>query len=353
MKLLILTQKVDINDDILGFMHGWIEEFSKRCEKITVVALGVGEYKLPKNVKVLSLGKETGESKIKYLINFYKYILQERHDYDTVFVHMNYEYVILGGWYWRLVGKKIALWYVHKQVSFHLKLAEKIANVIFTVSKESFKIKTDKLKIIGHGIPVEFFKNPQAINYKKGDKLKIISVGRITKIKNLDTLIRACIILKKEDLNFEVSLVGPVVSEEDKKYFGYLKQLISENNLNEEIKFLGSVPNHKINEYYWNSDISVNLCPSGGVDKAILESMAAGLLVLVSNVALEEYFGKYKSILVFEEKNAQDLANKIISLISRTDLDDVRNFLFSVVKEKAGLADLILKIINNLNGKTN
>jgi len=27
MKLLICTQKVDINDDILGFFHGWILGF--------------------------------------------------------------------------------------------------------------------------------------------------------------------------------------------------------------------------------------------------------------------------------------------------------------------------------------
>ncbi len=58
MKLLILTQKVDKNDDILGFFHGWIAEFARYCEKVTVVALEVHEYDLPRNVKVLSLGKE-------------------------------------------------------------------------------------------------------------------------------------------------------------------------------------------------------------------------------------------------------------------------------------------------------
>lgn len=28
-KLLIITQKIDINDPILGFFHKWIEEFAK------------------------------------------------------------------------------------------------------------------------------------------------------------------------------------------------------------------------------------------------------------------------------------------------------------------------------------
>src|SRR5581483_12297211 len=89
MKLLILTQKVDKNDPVLGFFHGWLREFANHFEFITVIALGVGEYELPQNVRVLSLGKESGVSKLKYLSRFYKYIWQERKNYEKVFVHMN------------------------------------------------------------------------------------------------------------------------------------------------------------------------------------------------------------------------------------------------------------------------
>jgi len=97
MKLLILTQKIDINDPVLGFFHKWAEEFSKKYEKLTVICLEKGEYKLPDNVKVLSLGKETGKSRLKYVFLFYKYIWLERKNYDVVFAHMNQEYIILDG----------------------------------------------------------------------------------------------------------------------------------------------------------------------------------------------------------------------------------------------------------------
>jgi len=105
MRLLIITQKVDENDDILGFFTGWIAEFAKNCEKVTVICLQKGEFNLPDNVKVLSLGKEqlsaishqpSALQKFKYVFNFYKYILGERKNYDSVFVHMNPEYIILG-----------------------------------------------------------------------------------------------------------------------------------------------------------------------------------------------------------------------------------------------------------------
>src|SRR3989344_6741688 len=57
MRLLIVTQKVDKNDPVLGFFHRWIEKFAKNFERVTVICLGKGEYNLPANVKVLSLGK--------------------------------------------------------------------------------------------------------------------------------------------------------------------------------------------------------------------------------------------------------------------------------------------------------
>ena len=72
MKLLIVTQKVDKNDPILGFFHRWIEEFARHVEFVTVICLGVGEYSLPVNVKVLSLGKEKKKSRLKYIFMFYK-----------------------------------------------------------------------------------------------------------------------------------------------------------------------------------------------------------------------------------------------------------------------------------------
>ena len=147
MKLLILTQKVNKNDAILGFFHRWIEEFSKHCDKLTVICLKKGEYDLPDNVKVLSLGKEGGVSRLKYIFRLYKYIWQERKNYDFVFVHMNVEYVVLCGILCKLLRKKIGLWYMHKSVTWKLRLAEKLSNTIFTATKESFRLKSDKLKI--------------------------------------------------------------------------------------------------------------------------------------------------------------------------------------------------------------
>ena len=78
MRLLIITQKVDINDPILGFFHHWIEEFAKTFDKATVICLEKGESNLSPEIKVLSLGKERGRSKLKYILKFLYYIWKEK-----------------------------------------------------------------------------------------------------------------------------------------------------------------------------------------------------------------------------------------------------------------------------------
>src|SRR5437899_240970 len=109
MKLLIITQSVDLENPVLGFFHRWLIEFAKNYERVTIICLEEGKHDLPENVKVLSLGKESEKSeqdsmsknqsprKLRYIGRFYKYIWQRRKNYDAVFVHMNPIYVVLGG----------------------------------------------------------------------------------------------------------------------------------------------------------------------------------------------------------------------------------------------------------------
>src|SRR3990167_11503826 len=182
MKLLIITQVIDAEDSDLGFFVRWIEEFEKHAENIEIICLKLGKSDLPKNVRVHSLGKpysaeatKGAGKRLKYVLKFYRYIWQLRHEYDAVFVHMNPEYVILGGLFWRMWRKRIALWYTHKSVNFNLRLATLLSNVIFTASKESFRLKSSKIQVVGHGIDTDFF-SPDASVARGG---WLLSVGRL------------------------------------------------------------------------------------------------------------------------------------------------------------------------------
>ena len=106
MRLLVITQKVDREDPILGFFHRWVEELAKRYTEVSVICLEKGKYNLPPNVRVFSLGKEERKNKFLYVLKFFRLCFFKSLDYNSVFVHMNQEYVLLGGLFWKLLGKK-------------------------------------------------------------------------------------------------------------------------------------------------------------------------------------------------------------------------------------------------------
>lgn len=311
LKLLILTQKVDINDDVLGFFHGWIAEFARHCELITVICLYKGEYNLPDNVKVLSLGKETGESKIKYLINFYKYIWQERNNYNAVFVHMNQVYVVLGGVFWRLTGKKINLWYNHRKTSWTLKLSARLSNKIFTSTRESFTVKSKKINAVGHAIDIEKFN--KNINLKSGGIFKIVYVGRISRIKNQRLLIEAADILVNQNKlnNIKIDFIGGAIYPDDEVYLEQLQEIVNQKKLTQYVNFSGSLPFKEIEKIYSQADLSINLCPTGGMDKTVLESMASSLPVLVLNKSFIGLLKAKENILLLKYDDRNELAEKI------------------------------------------
>lgn len=340
MKLLILTQKVDKNDPVLGFFHRWIEEFARQCESVLVICLEKGEYQLPQNVTVLSLGKEVGKTKFRYIIQFYKYIFEKRNTYDSVFVHMNPEYVLLGGLFWKMLGKKVSLWYVHKSVDLKLRLAEKLVDKIFTVTKSSFQLQSNKVIELGHGIDTVYFSPFQT--HVTDQKFIILSVGRITPIKKLEDLVSAIALLDqnvKEKLH--VKLVGGPVTDEDREYQKKLELTLKKNNLEAVIELSGNIPYSEIREVYRNANLCVNLAPTGGIDKAVLESLSCGIPTLFRNEAFFPIVKKFASQLSFESVN--DLSQKFSFFIEGGQMIEAA-LLHSLVVENHDIRKLIQKI---------
>jgi glycosyltransferase involved in cell wall biosynthesis len=313
MKLLIFTQKVDKNDSVLGFFHSWLLGFAKHCEKVTVICLQKGEYNLPNNVRVLSLGKENNKSRVKILWNFYYYIWQERKNYDAVFVHMNPIYVILGGFFWRIMGKKIALWYTHKNVDLKLRLAEKITNIIFTASRESFRLDSDKLQITGHGIDTDIFR---PVAHPRREYFQICSVARISEAKNQKLMIDAMEILKANSFKAQLHIVGSALAEKDRIYEKNIREIVKNKNLSEEIIFSGNIVPEKLPNFLQKMNLLINLSSTGSMDKAVLEAMACGLQILTSN----EAFAPVLTAVHMTDGNPKNIATKIESL-SKHSLD--------------------------------
>lgn len=339
-KILITTQKIDEADDHFVFFLDWIRAFAEHYERVVVITLYKGKAELPPNVSVYSLGKESGPSRLKYLINFFRLIYKLKEDYDDVFVHMNPEYVVLGGLFFKIYKKKIGLWYTHRQVNLKLRIATFFSDHIFTAVRESFLIKTPKLHIIGHGINTSLFSS--ASNYLKGEDLVITTVSRIVPIKNIETMIKAIEILKNKITKRIVLKIISKIPNDNDKYFLSIKKLIKESSLDKNVEFLGAVPGYDLPKYYAESTLTYNMTPTGGLDKSVLESLATGVPVISTNEALRDLFSPYDKDLIAEHRNYENVALKTLNLLSHDNtlmsrfLQDkvLKNYDFRVLVDK-------------------
>ncbi len=335
MKLLICTQAIDKNHPILGFFHRWVEEFAKHCEVVYVVCLIEGEHALPANVHVHSLGKEYGKNRFKHLWRFYSLVWQLRHEYDSIFVHMNQIYVILGAPLWRLWSKRISLWYMHGKVSVSLRLAEKMAHVIFTGSKESFRLRSRKLIVTGHGIDTTLFKPMQTIK-----DIDLVTVGRITPSKNIELLLETLAEIRKTH-SVTLTIVGQVSSEAEAQYQLHLKARAASLGVTDAVIWHGKETNTGLPSLLNRSKVFVHAATNGSLDKVVLEAMAVGLpVVSMAEVLASLPLGNnlVASVSDFSKAVKKVIESDVFLWVSNSQY----------VTEQHSLSSLIPKIIHNL-----
>ena len=335
MKLLICTQAVDKNHPILGFFHRWIEEFAKHCEEVHVICLVKGEYSLPSNVHVYSLGKEEGENRLKYLYRFYTHIWRLRNSYDNVFVHMNQIYAVLGTVLWKLLGKKVGLWYMHKSVTLSLKIAEQLVDHIFSGSEESFRIPSKKLIITGHGIDTEHFV-PQ--NVEKD--LDLISVGRISHSKNVLELVEIFAEVYATQ-NVTLTLIGEAMTQADQIYKEDLKRKIDELGISRAVNFVGAVTQADLPNYLNRAKIFVHTAQNGSLDKSILEALSVGIpIVTISEGAASLPLGDWW---VTGKADFVARVQQVLQSNSSEQIQKLRDY----VQNEHGILTLIPKILGS------
>lgn len=277
MRLLVCTQAVDANDPILGFFHAWLLVFAKHCEHIIVVCLRKGEVQVPQNVEVIALGDR---GKLLRAFELSSIAFGRRREYDAVFVHMNPEYVIATGWLWKLLRKRVGLWYVHKSRAY-LRAALPFVDRVFTVSKHTFPIASRKVEITGHGIDTDVFA-PRASSH---EGFRIATVGRISAKKNTRLLAEAVLAFARKHANVSFDIYGTPSTNEEKEYAHDLGNWLQIEDMGRTVHIKGAVRHSDVPAALHGTSVFLNMGETGGVDKAVLEAMAMGIPTISSGEA--------------------------------------------------------------------
>ncbi len=347
--LLIITQKIDQDDTVLGFFHGWVAELAKISPHVIVICLEEGRHALPSNVRVLSLGKEKGvRTRWNYIRKFYGYIWKERSNYDAVFVHMNQEYVLLGGLFWRMLRKKVFLWRNHRYGNWMTRLAVSFTNLVFCPSPHSYTARMTKARLMPAGIDTDLFRPLEGM--ERVSRL-VLCAGRISPNKRQHTLIEAVDALWTEGEMLRVSIVG----DPSKGSESYYQKVRAEASLLEHeaiIHFYDGVSQEHMPELYSSHEVFVNLTETGSFDKTVLEAMACGCLPLASNLSFRSMFpAEFRDLLSFKEEDSVDLAQKLSLLLAQPELmkEKISHTMREMVIEKHSLARLVDELGKYIN----
>jgi phosphatidyl-myo-inositol dimannoside synthase len=170
--------------------------------------------------------------------------------------------------------------FIYKLISPLIKLIWRKSKLIITkcrTEREMVLAINPKLnvQIVPNGVDTGFFK-PIIKTFVQ--PLKLICAARLIKRKGQDLLIRAVAALKQQGFDIEVDLVG------DGDEFANFRKLVKELDVQGQINFCGYIPNHQMHEYYQKADVFVLPSYNEGMSNALLEAMACGLPVVVTNV---------------------------------------------------------------------
>lgn len=273
MKLLVITQSVDIDDPVLGFFHGWIGALAPGFERIEVVCLRAGKHQLPPDVRVHSLGKERGAvSSMVYVFRFYWLLWKLRGSYDSVFVHMNQEYILLGGLVWKLSGKPIYMWRNHYSGNILTDVAALFCRNVFCTSRSSYTAKYKKTNFMPVGVDLAAFSpRPSSTRVPRS----VLFLARMAPSKRPDMALDALRLLREKGVLVTASFYGTPLPQDEEYYRGLISQAQAQNL---PVTFYSGVPNHETPAIYAAHEVFVNCSPSGMYDKTIFEAAAMGAL---------------------------------------------------------------------------
>jgi glycosyltransferase involved in cell wall biosynthesis len=308
MRLLICTQVVDRDDLYLGFFHGWIEEMAQHFEYITVLCLKEGVHVLPKNVEVLSLGKEKGTSRVTRALRVLRWGFSKRNNYDAVLVHMNQEYILLAGWLWKCLGKKIYMWRNHYAGTWQTDIAIRQCNKIFCTSKFSYTAKFSKNVFMPVGVDTDLYAHQLEV---ARDPHAVLFYARMAPSKKAEVLLKALGILHARSVSFVADFYGSPLPKYE-PYLIQMKTLAQELSLDRQVRFFPGAPHSEGPRIFSAHTIFVDLGASGMYNKMLFEAAACECLV----VAASRDFAKLvDERFIFQENDAEDLADKIESLL--------------------------------------
>lgn len=184
-----------------------------------------------------------------------------------------------------------------------------VSNAVKEHLSKRFFNKT-KMEVIYNGHHLDNYYTDSPINEREAG---VIMVGRFSSQKDHETLIRAARIIKDQEIECPIYLVGGGMD----KHVNQMKKLVQEVGLTNRVHFLGR--RNDVPELLAQYQISVLSTHYEGLSGVVLESMAAGNLVIATDApGVSELIDNGNTGFLISPNSPEELANKIINVLNNS-----------------------------------
>ncbi len=144
--------------------------------------------------------------------------------------------------------------------------SEHLSNVV-----NNWGVERGNLKVIYNGTKISNTFSELKVNEKI---IKFITVGRLAPWKNIDSIIESMSILRDQNIDFELLIVGSGPLESD------LKNLVKELELEKQVIFTGQKTATQLADYYKKSEIYIQASGYEGLPHVLLEAINYNLTLI-------------------------------------------------------------------------
>ncbi len=318
MRLVVLTQVVDADHPALGQTIDVVESLAQRCDEVIVICDHVGRYVPPDNVRLSVFGSSSRAARgIAFERALMKEVTGRRARADALLAHMVPSFLTLSAPFCKPLGIPMALWYTHWNAGWSLRLATHLANVVLSVDRRSFPIESAKVRGIGHAIDLRRFPPPAGPKVHDGP-LRLLALGRMTPWKGYTTMLAGLEIGTRQGLDATLEIRGPALTSAEAKHLSELRRIVSTSStLRERVVFEPPISRDAIPARLGWADVLLSATQpdrSETLDKVVYEAGAAGIPVLSSNVALDDFLAGLPLRLRFARRDASDLARALLEV---------------------------------------
>lgn len=209
---------------------------------------------------------------------------------------------------------RLAKWLIGKADTIRVSTSKEKERLVFMgVDKEKIHVVPFFIDLLNFS--QEDYNAVRQLNLKGKFNKIVLSVSRLVKQKNIETLIHAIPYVIKKTPKCLFLIIGSGSEEK------YLKRLAASLDVSANVSFIGKVNYKDIPQYFWAADIFVSTSHYEGTSMVVQEAAASGKpVVSTSHTGAYDAIEDGKTGFILNFKDSINVAQKIVYLLRNPEI---------------------------------